>query len=35
MKTKEIPQIEPKIIDNLEELNSFVAQIMKHKDASQ
>jgi len=32
-KTKEIPQIEPKIIDNLEELNIFVAQIMKHTDA--
>ncbi len=31
--TKEIPQIEPKIIDNLEELNIFVAQIMKHTDA--
>jgi len=30
--TKEIPQIEPKIIDNLEELNNFVAQIMKHTD---
>ena len=32
--TKEIPQIEPKIIDNLEELNNFVAQIMKHTDAA-
>ncbi|WP_269615866.1 DNA polymerase I [Prochlorococcus marinus] len=32
-KTKEIPKIEPKIIDNLEELNNFVAQIMKHTDA--
>ncbi len=32
--TKEIPQIEPKIIDNLEELNNFVAQIMKHTDAT-
>ncbi|WP_269625238.1 DNA polymerase I [Prochlorococcus marinus] len=32
--TKEIPQIEPKIIDNLEELNIFVAQIMKHTDAT-
>jgi len=31
--TKEIPKIEPKIIDNLEELNIFVAQIMKHTDA--
>ena len=31
--TKEIPKIEPKIIDNLEELNNFVAQIMKHTDA--
>ncbi len=31
--TKEIPQIEPKIIKNLEELNNFVAQIMKHTDA--
>jgi len=30
--TKDIPQIEPKIINNLEELNNFVAQIMKHKD---
>ncbi|WP_269606368.1 DNA polymerase I [Prochlorococcus marinus] len=30
--TKEIPQIEPKIIDNLEELNNFVAKIMKHTD---
>ncbi len=30
--TKEIPEIEPKIIDNLEELNNFVAQIMKHTD---
>ena len=32
--TKEIPKIEPKIIDNLEELNNFVAQIMKHNDAT-
>ncbi|AIQ97740.1 DNA polymerase I [Prochlorococcus sp. MIT 0801] len=32
--TKDIPQIEPKIIDNLEELNIFVAQIMKHTDAT-
>ena len=32
--TKEIPKIEPKIIDNLEELNNFVAQIMKHIDAT-
>ncbi len=32
--TKEIPKIEPKIIDNLEELNNFVAQIMKHTDAT-
>ena len=31
--TKEIPKIEPKIIDNLEELNNFVAQIMNHTDA--
>ncbi len=31
--TKEIPKIEPKIIDNLEELNNFVSQIMKHTDA--
>ena len=31
--TKEIPKIEPKIIENLEELNNFVAQIMKHTDA--
>lgn len=31
--TKEIPKIEPKIIDNLEELNNFVAQIMKQTDA--
>ena len=31
--TKVIPKIEPKIIDNLEELNIFVAQIMKHTDA--
>ena len=31
--TKENPQIEPKIIENLEELNNFVAQIMKHTDA--
>ncbi len=31
--TKEIPKIGPKIIDNLEELNIFVAQIMKHTDA--
>ena len=31
--TKEIPKIEPKIIDNLAELNIFVAQIMKHTDA--
>ncbi len=31
--TKEIPKIEPKIIDNLEELNNFVAQIMKYNDA--
>ncbi len=31
--TEEIPQIEPKIIDSLEELNSFVSQIMKHTDA--
>jgi len=31
--TKEIPKIEPKIIENLEELNDFVAQIMKHTDA--
>ncbi len=30
--TKEIPQIEPKIINNLEELNNFVEQIMKHTD---
>ncbi len=32
--TKEIPKIEPKIIENLEELNNFVAQIMKHNDAT-
>ena len=32
--TKEIPKIEPKIIDNLEELNNFVAQIMKYNDAT-
>ncbi len=32
--TKDIPNIEPKIIDSLEELNNFVAQIMKHKDAN-
>ena len=32
--TKEIPKIEPKIIDNLEELNNFVAQIMKHTDVT-
>ena len=32
--TKEIPKIEPKIIDNLEELNNFVAQIMKYNDAA-
>ena len=32
--TKEIPKIEPKIIDNLEELNNFVAQIMNHTDAT-
>ena len=32
--TKEIPKIEPKIIDNLEELNNFVEQIMKHNDAT-
>ena len=32
--TKEIPKIEPKIIDNLEELNNFVAQIMKYTDAT-
>ena len=32
--TKEIPKIEPKIIDNLEELNNFVAQMMKHNDAT-
>ncbi|ABM76145.1 DNA polymerase I [Prochlorococcus marinus str. NATL1A] len=31
--TKEIPRIEPKIINNLEELNNFVAQIIKHTDA--
>ena len=31
--TKETPKIEPKIIDNLAELNIFVAQIMKHTDA--
>ncbi len=31
--TKELPKIEPKIIKNLEELNNFVAQIMKHTDA--
>ncbi len=30
--TKDIPQIEPKIINNLEELNNFVAQIMKYTD---
>ncbi len=30
--TKDIPQIEPKIINNLEELNNFVEQIMKHTD---
>ena len=30
--TIDIPKIEPKIIDNLEELNNFVAQIMKHTD---
>ena len=29
---KEAPQIEPKIIESLEELNNFVEQIMKHKD---
>ncbi|KGG21263.1 DNA polymerase I [Prochlorococcus marinus] len=33
-KTKEIPKIEPKIIDNLEELNNFVVKIMKHNDAT-
>ena len=33
-KTKEIPKIEPKIIDNLEELNIFVTQIMNHTDAT-
>ena len=33
-KTKEIPKIEPKIIENLEELNNFVAQIMKYTDAT-
>ena len=32
--TKEIPKIEPKIIDNLEELNIFVTQIMNHTDAT-
>ncbi len=32
--TKEIPKIKPKIIDNLEELNNFVAKIMKHTDAT-
>ncbi len=32
-KRKEIPKIEPKIIDNLEELNNFVAKIMKHTDS--
>ena len=32
--TKEIPKIEPKIIDNLEELNNFVAQIVNHNDAT-
>ena len=32
--TKEIPKIEPKIIENLEELNNFVAQIMKYNDAT-
>ncbi len=31
-KIKEIPHVEPKIIDNLEELNNFVAQIMEHTD---
>ena len=30
--TKDLPQIEPKIINNLEELNNFVEQIMKHTD---
>ncbi len=29
---KEIPKVEPKIIENLEELKNFVAQIMKHTD---
>ncbi len=33
--TKKIPQIEPNIINNLEELNKFVAKIMKHTDASE
>ncbi|WP_413391229.1 DNA polymerase I [Prochlorococcus marinus] len=30
--TKDIPQIEPKIINNLEELNNFVEKIMKYTD---
>ncbi len=34
-KTKDIPPIEPTIINNLAELNNFVKKIMKHKDATQ
>ncbi len=30
--TKEIPKIEPKIINNIEELNSFVEKLMKYTD---
>ncbi len=33
--TKETPRIEPKTINNLEELNIFVAQIMKHTDTKE